>query len=392
MATIDSGTASSRAALEKQRARIADFERDGIPTNAYVEALNDLAAVLIETDPAQAQRHLRHAHLMAAQLRDVPGETRSLTLLSWLHLVGGHPERALVRALQAEAVAHAAHEQKLEANALYMVSLVHDHVGNFAEALAARERTLALAHKLADPILEGTSLLAMGAQHARTSAFEQALTCYRQAYALFVPLDFTRANAALNNIATALIGLGRFAEGLALAQQALAECNRANIRHLTLIMQTVGSAHLGLGAHEAALGQFVTALFTHRYAEQEGYLGDKTFEATLLLDMAKAYAVTKNRAMTLSSLEQALTVCEAIGTKPILAEVHDALSQFYRGVSVWSLALAHAEQREIIRAAFQKIESEDYARVLKVMAVVRAASTRLKMKLSEPQQLNFYKA
>ena len=362
-----------------------------MPTNAYVDALNDLAALLIETDPAQAQRQLRQAHLMAAQLQYVPGETRSLTLLSWLHLMGGHPERALVRALQAEAVARAAHEPKLEANALYMVSLVHDHVGNFAEALAARERTLILANELADPILEGNCRVAMGAQHARRQQFEEALVCYRQAYALFVSLDFARANATLNNIATALLGLGRFAEGLELAQQALAECDRANIRHLTLIMQTIGSAYTAMHAHDAALGQFVTALFTHRCAQQDGYLGDATFEATLLLDMAKAYAATNNRAMTLGSLEQALRVCEAIGTQPILAEVHDALSQFYRGVNVWALALAHAEQREKARASFQKNESDEYARVLKVMAVVRAATTRLKLNLSQPQQLNLHK-
>lgn len=382
--------ASSRATLEEHRNHLAEFEREGIPVSAFVDALNDLAALLIETDPAQAQRYLRRAHLMAAQLNYAPGQTRSLTLLSWLHLVGGHPERALVRALQAEAVARAAHEPRLEANALYMVSLVHDHVGNFADALAARERTLALARGLADPHLEATCLLAMGAQHARRQNNDEALNCYRQAYALFLPLSAACANAALNNIATALIGLGRFDEGLALAKQALAACDRANVRHLTLIMQTVGSAYAATNAHESALGQFVTALFTHRCAEQDGYLGDKTFEAALLMDMAKAYAATNNRPMTLSSLEQALMICEAIGTKPILAEVHDALSSFYRKAGVYSLALAHAEQREAVRAACQKIDTEAFDRVLKVMAVVRTASTQLQSSLSQPQQLDLH--
>ncbi len=380
MSTTAAG--SSRATLETQ---IAEFEREGALASAYIDALNDLAAILIETDPAQAQRHLRRANAMAAQLPYVQGQTRSLTLLSWLHLVGGHPERALVRALQAEAVARVAHEPKLEANALYMVSLVHDHVGNFADALAARERTLALAHELADPILEATCLLAIGAQHARRQHFEEALVCYRQAYALFIPLKPACANAALNNIATALIGLGRLDEGLALAKQALAECDLANIRHLTLIMQTVGSAYAAMNASESALGQFVMALFTHRCAEQDGYIGDKTFEATLLLDMAKAYAATNNRPMTLSSLEQALMICEAIGTKPILAEVHDALSNFYCKAGVWSLALAHAEQREVVRAMLQKIETAEFTRVLKVMAVVRAASAQLQSNLSQSQ-------
>jgi tetratricopeptide (TPR) repeat protein len=364
-------TATASLTPEQQ---IAEFERVGVPTPVYVDALNELAATLIETDPPQAQQRLRTAHVMAAQLSHVHGETRSLTLLSWLHLVGGHADRALVRALQAEAVARAAHEPSLQANALYMVSLVHDHVGNFADAMAARERAVSLARSQTDHALEGKCLMATGVQYNRHQQFEEALSYYRQAYALFVPLSPACANAALNNIATALIGLGRFEEGLQLAKQALAECDRANIRHVTLIMQTIGSAHMGLHAYETALGQFVTALFTHRCAQQDGYLGDKTFEAALLLDMARAYAATKNRPMTLGSLEQALAVCEAIGMKPILAEVHDELSNFYRKIGVWSLALAHAEQREKVKAAFQKVEAEDYSRVLKVMALVQAQS------------------
>jgi tetratricopeptide (TPR) repeat protein len=376
---------SSTDSRTNPQQRLDEFEREGVPQQPYVDALNELAATLIETEPAQAQKHLRRAHLMAAQLRYTAGETRSLTLLSWLHLIDGHPDRALVRALQAEAVARAAHEPKLQASALYMVSLVHDHVGNFVDALAARQHTLALAREIGDQALEGKCLMAMGAQHDHRQHFNEALACYRQAYALFVSLDVACANAALNNIATALVGLGRFDEGLALAKQALAECDRANVRHLTLIMQTIGSAHMALGAHEAALGQYVTALFTHRCAEQDGYIGDKTFEATLLMAMAKAYAATKNRPMTLSSLEQALAISETIGMKPILAEAHDALSNFYCGIHVWSLALAHAEQRETVKATCQLVDVENHKKVMKTMAVVRAASDKLERDLCHPQ-------
>jgi tetratricopeptide (TPR) repeat protein len=357
--------------------RLLTLEQPNIPCTELVDVLNELAHALIDVDPQRAQTLVHRAQWLAAQLKYPQGEVRSLTLLSWLHLLAGHPDRALVRALHAEAIARRVKDDRLESRALYMSALVHDHVGHFEEAIKARHRMIGIARELNDAILEANCLMAMGAQHTKRHAPQQALDCYEAALKLYESRDPIQANAARNNIATALIDLGRADEGLLMAETALLSCDPKNLRHYTWILHSIGCARAAMQEHDLAVGQFATALFMIDQADRVGQAIDKAFQVTLLLDLAKAYAALSQTAMAFSSLERALQIGTAIDAKPILIEVHHLLCQLYQAQRSPGLALVHAEQREALKAISRHTQSDQFDRVIKVMAVVRAARDRI---------------
>ncbi len=345
------------------------------PSREFVDALNDLARAVSATDPARAQSLSKRALKASSQLIYRQGEARALTFLSWLNFVDGQADLALTRALNAEAVARMAHEPTLEGHALYMVALVQDQAGNFAEALKAHQKMVAIARELDDGFLEANAFMAMGLQHSRHGEHKKALNCFMQTKALFrkIDADNDRQVMALNNIASALMETGDVLRALRYAQNALNQCDPQNVRGYTQILHTLGNVHAAMGQLDEALTHFTRAINLNTQAAQSGQIIDREFEVTVQLDLAKVQRASGQREPVFAALQRALEVAQTIDAKPLLVKVHDQLSKAYRESNQIALALAHAEQRESVRATLRQITTERQEKVIRLTAILQAS-------------------
>ena len=337
-----------------------------------VDSLNHVARAVAETDPARAQSLSKRALQVATQLRYRQGEARALTLMAWVNMVEGRVDLALTRALNAEAVARLARDAQLEGHALYTIALIHDQVGNFAEAHRTRQKMIVVARELDDEILEANCLLTMGMQHSRNTEFKKAMGYYMQALTLYRKQndDSERHALALNNVASALTDTGDVLLALQYAQKALNRCDRNNRRVHALIVHTFGYIYAAMGQFDEALTHYMRSSALN---VQDGQITDHEFEVTVQLDLAKMQRAMTQPKQAFMALQQALEIAQAIDAKPLLAQTHDQLSKAYRETGQVALALAHAEQREAIRALIHQTTSTQHEKVIRVMAILQAS-------------------
>ena len=361
--------------LDNPEARVARLDVPNQPSRELVDAFNDLARAIAETDPARAEGLSKRALQASSQIVYRQGEARALTFLSWLSFLEGRADLALTRALNAEAVARMAHEPRLEGHALYMIALIHDQVGNFDEALKAHQKMIAIARELHDGLLEANSFIAMGLQHSRQGDHKKALNCFMQTLTIYqqTDVDNDRCAVALNNIAAELLETGDVLRALQYAQKALAQCNPDNVRTYIAILHTLGKVNAAMGQLSEALAHYTRAIDLNIQASQNDHTTDHEFEATVQLDIAKVQRALNQREQVFTALQRALEVTQAIDAKPLLVQVHDQLSKAYRDTGQIALALAHAEQRETVRASLRQINTDRHAKVIRVMAILQAS-------------------
>ena len=361
--------------LDDPEARLARLDVPNQPSRELVDALNDRARAIAETDPVRAESLTKRALQASSQIVYRQGEARGLTFLSWLSFLEGRADLALTRALNAEAVARMAHEPKLEGHALYMIALIHDQVGNIAEALQAHQKMIAIARELNDGLLEANSFIAMGLQHSRQGNHKNALSCFMQTLAIYrkIDVDNERCVMALNNVAAALMETGDVLRALQYAEKALSQCNPDNVRANMGISHTLGKIYAAMGKLDEALSHYTYAIALNTQATQNGHVTDCEFEAMVQLDIAKVQRAMSKREQVFIALQRALEVTQAIDAKPLLVQVHDQLSKAYRDTGQIALALAHAEQRETVRVSLRQINTDRHEKVIRVMAILQAS-------------------
>jgi tetratricopeptide (TPR) repeat protein len=146
------------------------------------------------------------------------------------------------------------------------LGLVFDARGRYREAIDCQRRGLETARAAGIRIQEAVQLINLGYGHLRIEQYEAAADLYRQAHEIFVgdgePLGEASARAGL---AAALEGLGRYDEGLAAAEEAVA-INRS-LAHAVYRLRataTVGSIHRRLGRLDDARDRLTEALLECR--------------------------------------------------------------------------------------------------------------------------------
>jgi tetratricopeptide (TPR) repeat protein len=371
--------------LEENLSRLDVPDR---PSRELVDALNNLARSVFSTDPTRAQHLCKRALKLSSHLTYRGGEARALTFLAWLSFLDGRADLALTRALNAEAVARLAHEPKLEGNALYMVALVQDQAGNFAEAMKAHQKMIAIAREVGDELLEANSHSAIGLQHSRRGEHKKALDCFMRTLAILraINADNERQVLTLNNVASALIETGDVLRALDYAEKALAQCDPDNVRAYMQILHTLGNIHAAMGQLDESLAHYIRAIQVNTEAIQNGQITDREFEATVQLDLAKVLRALKQNDQVFTALQRALEVAQALDAKPLLVQIHDQLSKAYCATSQVALALAHAEQREMVRASLHQITTERNEKVIQLMAILQASRQHIHAEQCEAAQ------
>ncbi|HEY4157326.1 MAG TPA: protein kinase [Polyangiaceae bacterium] len=231
----------------------------------------------------------RRAHL--GKLRSLARKSRSAvwvatTLLrtAQFELDSGHLAKALSSAQRGELVATQAGSGVLEVQARTLMAEILHEIGDMQGALSAADRALKTAEGQRVPArlraealrLRGTLLRRVGRVHEAVEAQAEAIAVFRQA-------GVRRLEArAKNSLAYALLVLGRFEDGIALALDAiridLAIGGRFQIART---LATIGECYASLGDLERGFA------YLRRAREAHERYGDRDSRADTLLSMAE---------------------------------------------------------------------------------------------------------
>lgn len=321
-----------------------------------VDWLNDEAWSLLHSDP-QRSRSLAENATQLAGTGEVPyqyGLAYSLMIRSILAWDQSEYQEALDLALRAAILFDVLGERGKQAYTVNHIAGIHYFLGNSSLALEMGYRAQRLAEMSGDSYLlasvlndTGYMLLHLGDRQVALAQLERSLAMHRQ-------LNYKHGEAqALDSIGKAYFLLGDFEKALAYEQQSLAlDREIAYPRAEAEALGNIGKIHRAAGDPEQALNYFQQSLALSR---QRGY---RQFEASTLLDIGHLLLDQGKAGQALLALEQAREVAEAIGSKPVLAEIHAALAAAYERSGYLRESLKHYKMfHALFRDASQEMSS-----------------------------------
>ncbi|WP_264777725.1 tetratricopeptide repeat protein [Deinococcus aetherius] len=210
-----------------------------------------LAVAQIETGE-QGRGEAALLALRAARQADA----RALTYLARRALGLGHPEEALALLDEAEGVA----EGPALTGARQARATVYWELGRPEDARTVAENVVGRAEASGDAadLAGGLSLLALC--HTGMGEYGAAVPLLERAVALYDSLGLPgRATVERNNLATLYAFQGRLEEARGQLERALAHAQAAGVRHLPLLLGTLGDVHRHAGRFRDALDAYARA-------------------------------------------------------------------------------------------------------------------------------------
>jgi serine/threonine protein kinase/tetratricopeptide (TPR) repeat protein len=199
-------------------------------------------------------------------------------------LDAGRLAKALSSAQRAEQVAAQGESDVLEVQALTLMAEILHEIGDMQGALAAVDRAISAAENMSVPArlraevlrLRGTLLRRVGRVHEAVEAQAEAIAVFKQSNA-------RRLEArAKNSLAYALLVLGRFEDGIALALDAIRiDLSIGGRFQIARTLATIGECYASLGDLERGLA------YLRRAREAHERYGDRDSRADTLLSMAE---------------------------------------------------------------------------------------------------------
>jgi DNA-binding SARP family transcriptional activator/tetratricopeptide (TPR) repeat protein len=197
---------------------------------------------------------------------DGPGARRSAILVAQLfwhyfHLRGDY--RNLMAAYEA-ALGYAVElgDEFLEAKCCNGLTLPYRFLKTVTDELRVCNRALHIFEQLGDVYQQSTALLNHSSTYNRAGRHDEAIDSATRARDLSLTLrEPILAAMALNNHAESLVGLNRFADALAVAEQAAAEFRAVGeLSRLVAGLETIAMVHAASGDHRAAITAYRDAL------------------------------------------------------------------------------------------------------------------------------------
>lgn len=212
------------------------------------------------------------------------------------------------------------------------VSLVHSltELGAFADGLIHGEEALRIAAAVGHPFSLNQAYRGLGVCAFRQGHYERAITCLEQALALcqeaHLPLAFPVVASFLG---AAYAQVGRLDDALPLLEQAVTQgtaIQRAEQHALRLVLLGEGYVLAHRPQHAYPL-----ALEALRLAQTRKEQGAQAY-ALRLLGVLAAHGPSPEVAPVEAAYQQAQTLAQTLGMRPLLAACHLDLGRFYRRV------------------------------------------------------------
>jgi serine/threonine-protein kinase len=358
-----------RTALEKHVAEA--------PAEAQVRALNELAALLVRRNPADALVHARRALELAPPRGDVTGEAIASKWAGLALMVLEKDAEGLTHMRRAQELFTGLGDRAEAARTLGYCAMMLDHLGKVWEAVAACEKALAIFRELDDAKGMAAATNNLGVMHEKVGDHQQALQYnlealrieeslgrkigiannlnsigniyarldeqlkardyYERALAIYRELDEPDGiGKCLNNIGNTYEKLDEddrameyFAQAVAIARQIGKRSNEADP------LNNMGIVYKKRGQYEKARAQYFEEVKIRTELQQAAALGSDYH------NIAETYFLEKRYDEALAYLDRALAVGREVGSNEILSIAYRLLAQVYAGRGDYRKAFEH---------------------------------------------------
>jgi signal transduction histidine kinase len=315
------------------------------------------------------------------------GERSALNVLGSIYLRWGKLDQALDRYLEAQSI-----NLELTGEEDYGIASnigsVYMQLGDYDKALECFIGVEESTRNLEGPAdLKAAAVLNLGAAYRAAGMREEALTNYEKGAAI------CEENGMRQGLASCLADVGsvldelkhheeaseRFLSSLEIFEEIGDEKGAATARNLQ------GRSAAGSGDHERALEFFEEALGSFER------LGDDQGVVDSLLSMAKSLMVLERLESSLASLERALGLATATKARPLLSEVHLAMTDVLERLDEPKRALNHLREYTELQSSLRTESAEKRLQSLEITNRVERARREAEILAVQNTELARYK-
>ncbi len=284
----DAARASYQTQLAKRcYRRVISLLRDDDPK--LIEAYEALEAISRNQGRWQERRsHLTELRRLAKVSGKAFWVATALLRTAQFELDAGQLSKALASAERGEQTSKLTGSAVLEVSALTLMAEILHEIGDMQGALAAVDRALSAAsHESAPARLRAEALRLRGTLLRRVGRVHEAVECQAEAIAVFKRAGARRLEArAKNSLAYALLVLGRFEDGIALALDAIRiDLSIGGRFQIARTLSTIGACYGNLGDLPRGLAYLRRAREAHeRYGDRDSRADTLLSTAELLLE------------------------------------------------------------------------------------------------------------
>ncbi|HEY6077561.1 MAG TPA: protein kinase [Polyangiaceae bacterium] len=285
----------------------ADAARSSYQTQLAKRCYRRVIALLADTDPKlieayealeaisrnqgrwqERRSHLTELRRLAKASRKAFWVATALLRTAQFELDAGQLSKALASVQRGELMAKSSGSAVLEVGARTLMAEIMHEIGDMQGALAAVDRALdASNHASAPARLRAEALRLRGTLLRRVGRVHEAVECQAEAIAVFKRVGARRLEArAKNSLAYALLVLGRFEDGIALALDAIRiDLSIGGRFQIARTLSTIGACYANLGDEPRGLAYLRRARDAHeRYGDRDSRADTLLSTAELLLE------------------------------------------------------------------------------------------------------------
>lgn len=319
---------------------LVDPDRNTEGLREKIDALNEQAWALKDQDPERSRDLCDQVQRLALTVSYEEGLASSRLLLSILEWDHSNYQDALSLAFEAETLFKKNGNLRRQASALSHLAGIHFFLGEYSRALDLGLAAIQLSEECGDRGLQADLLNDTGYFFAHMGRFSEAVLQLLRSLEIHRQLGSKQGEAnVLDSLGKTYYLMGDYPLALSYESQSLETAQAVGYKRAqTEALSNLGKIYAASSDPAQALAYFEQAL---ALAQEREY---KQFEAAILLDMGKIYAAEHKTEQAQQCLSTALKIAEGIHSKPVMFEIHQALSNVYEQSGRLPDALAHYKQ------------------------------------------------
>lgn len=327
------------------------------------------SALLIIADSARMQGNIEIAFAIAQNALKLaethhhrPSKAQAWQILGMVFW----PQGSYDKALEYLGKAHAAHEALGDtigaARDTMNIGIVYASIGSYDKALDFLGKALEVYEAIEEKSGIARVTGNIGGVYARLGSYDKALEYFGIALSVHEELgEKSLVARIMGNIGLVYDSLESYDLALEYHGKALMVHEELGAKSAAaLVTGNIGSVYAQLGFYDKALYNFGKALAAHEE------LGEKSSVALVMANMGELYATQDYDGFNPQKAEEymfkAVAVCEEIGSKQVLYNVHKSLADLYKSEKRWEDFATHFEK-------FYEIEKEVQSEETKKLSI-----------------------
>jgi diguanylate cyclase (GGDEF)-like protein len=241
------------------------------------------------------------------------------------------------------------------------IAIIYERMGEYGQACEMLHQCVSLARVTQDPRSECRSLSNLGTLHSNMGDYERAVSFLQEATDRAVGFDDPLLQLNIRaTLAEALVGWGRFEEGLQICRSCQTDALAHNyLLQWGFISAIAAAAQIGLADYAGAKA---TLLETRALAEE---LGERDLLCDVMLKLIEVAQLSKTNPSD-AELAEVLDLCEQIHIRQFEMRAHQLIARSHADRGQWQQAFEH-RSRELELS--NELKERNVTRKAQVLAV-----------------------